>query len=81
MTDTAVVQEPKLQEHANETNNRRWRVSNERRHNATQVLKSAIIGQMIFHPLVAWLKHLYTTSAATNRLVNTAADFIDDFPY
>jgi hypothetical protein len=85
MTDTAVVQEHKLQEQAAETNNdTRWRVftlSKKRRDKVTQVLKAAIIGQMVFRPLVAWLEYLYATSEATNRLVNTTADFIDNFPY
>jgi hypothetical protein len=85
MTDTAVVQEHKLQEQAAETNNdTRWRVftlSKKRRDKVTQILKAAIIGQMVFHPLVAWLEYLYATSEATNRLVNTTADFIDNFPF
>lgn len=84
MTDTAVVQEHELQEHANETDNRRWRVfalSKKRRDTAAQVLKAAIIGQMVFRPLVAWIEHLYITSEATNRLINTTADLIDKFPY
>jgi hypothetical protein len=85
MTDTAVVQEHKLQEQAAETNNdTRWRVftlSKKRRDKVTQVLKAAIIGQMVFRPLVAWLEYLYATSEATNRLVNTTADSIDNFPY
>jgi hypothetical protein len=84
LADTAVVEEQKLQEHANENNDRRWRTftpSKKRRDKAVDILKVAIITQMTFRPLVAWLEHLYKTSESTSRLINTTACLIGHCPY
>lgn len=83
MTDTAMVEEQKLEEYAYK-DDRQWRVfsiSKNRRRNAAKMLKAVIITQMIVQPLFSWLEHLRTTSETTSRLFDTAGDLITHCPY